>query len=183
MVTNLQVAALTRPSLAIHNNALTPGSCAPNLVAQQTGMVPNNTPLPTPLTTYITVATVFANVQYYTPSHVLVVKPSVRKGDYLSATLDDKLHNIGLQEHEHTLSGRMLFNSGLKTMPSDDQLKAAMNFAWELKCSWRLIPIGKGYFNVHADNIIERNKILYKHSWSTEYGTMHLQQWILDFNP
>lgn len=31
------------------------------------------------------------------------VPTPVRKGDYLSVTLDVRLHQIGLQEHEHSL--------------------------------------------------------------------------------
>lgn len=45
-----------------------------------------------------------------------IAKHPVRKGNYLSITLDDKLHQIGLREHEHSLIGRMLFKTGLRQM-------------------------------------------------------------------
>lgn len=99
----------------------------------------------------------------------------LRKGDYLPVTLDDRLHQIGLQEHEHSLIGRMMFKSGIKTMPSTEQLKAALQISWGVTGSWKIVPVGNGYFNISIDNIIEQNHLLFKRSWPSEFGTMRLQ--------
>lgn len=112
-----------------------------------------------------------------------IVKPPVQKGNYLSVTLDDKLHQIGLHEHEHSLIGRMLFKISLRQLLTTDQLKAALDYSWSIVGSWHIIPLGKGYYNIHSDNIIESNHILYKRSWPMEFGTMRSQLRTPNFNP
>lgn len=67
-----------------------------------------------------------------------------------------------------------MFKTGLKTMSSTEQLKAALQTSWMVSGSWRIVPIGKGYFNVSIDNIIERNRLLLRRSWPSEFGTIRL---------
>lgn len=97
------------------------------------------------------------------------ILPLVWKGDFLLVTLDDRLHQISLRKHEHSLIGCMLFKTSLKQLPTIDQHKAALNNSRLIVGSWSFIPFGKGYFNVQAE-ILQREIVSFTRdhgSWSS----------------
>lgn len=98
----------------------------------------------------------------------------VQKGEFLSINIDDHIHQQGVRELQNTLIGRMLLKKGVKPMSTTD-LKAFINNVWNIQGLWYLVPLGKGYFNIRMENMMERDKIFKRRSWSTEFGNFRLQ--------
>lgn len=65
-------------------------------------------------------------------------------------------------------------------MPTSE-LKASLDKVWNIKGEWKLVTLGKGYFNIQLSDIRKRDKIFLRRSWPSEFGTMHVQKWMPKF--
>lgn len=69
----------------------------------------------------------------------------------------------------------MMLKIGVKPMPTD--LKDSINKVWKIQCRWKLILLGRGYFNIQMEDWPERDRIFSKRAWPSEFGTMRLQKY------
>lgn len=106
----------------------------------------------------------------------------VRKGKYLSVNIDDSLHQQGVRKLEKSLIGCMMLKQGVKPMPTET-LKKSLDQTWEIMGDWKLITLGKGYFNLQFSIDSERDCIFSKRSWQSEFGNMRIQRCTPEFNP
>lgn len=104
----------------------------------------------------------------------------VRNGEFLSINIDDALHRQGVRKLENTLIGLLMLKQGVKPTTS---LKDSLDQIWQIQGPWRLITLGKGYFNIQLEDESEHDRIFTKRSWPSEFGTMRLQRWTPEFNP
>lgn len=66
---------------------------------------------------------------------------------------------------------------------STPTLKEAIDKIWKIEGEWRLITLGKGYFNIQFSNNSEYDRIFKKRSWQMEFWLFRLQRWTPLFNP
>ncbi|KAL8465781.1 hypothetical protein ACS0TY_035037 [Phlomoides rotata] len=109
------------------------------------------------------------------------MKP-VRKGMYLTVTVDENLYKDGVSELWDTLVGRIIHVRGDKPLPHDALIKM-LGDMWEIRTSWSLIPLGEGYYSIRFSCDEDRERIYARRSWQIKPGLLRLQCWVPDFNP
>lgn len=70
-----------------------------------------------------------------------------RKGEFLSMKVDATLVKYGVTKLAHSLIGKLLMAPGefpytLETLSSN------LSQAWGIAGEWRLVSLGKGYYNI-----------------------------------
>ncbi|KAL8543051.1 hypothetical protein ACS0TY_003796 [Phlomoides rotata] len=53
---------------------------------------------------------------------------------------------------------------------------------WNVQETWKLIPLERGYFNIHFEHPDTSERVLRKRSWRVQPRVIHLQRWIPGFN-
>ncbi|KAI9193780.1 hypothetical protein LWI28_000133 [Acer negundo] len=62
-------------------------------------------------------------------------------------------------------------------------LKAKLQSIWKLSTSWRLISLGKGYFQIMLTSVADKTCVWGMGSLYLKLGILCLQPWVSDFNP
>lgn len=75
-----------------------------------------------------------------------------------------------------------MLKMGVKHM-STSELNASIDRVWNIKGEWKLVTLGKEYFNIQMADLRERDGVFLKRSWTSEFGTIRLQKRPPDFNP
>lgn len=83
----------------------------------------------------------------------------------MSIKVDDDLVQQGVNQLQNSLIGRLTLTSGEAPYSLDD-LKAKLGQVWGISSHWRLIPIGKGYYNIQLPSLEDRDRILDKRAWA-----------------
>lgn len=112
----------------------------------------------------------------------MLCKP-INKGAFYSMVIDEELYKKGVDEHRNSIIGRVILVKKEKPL-STEALKQKLSAIWKVSdISWRVIPLGKGYYNISFINIADRNRVFNKTSWSLSPGTIRLSRWVRGFNP
>lgn len=106
----------------------------------------------------------------------------VKKGDYYSVAVDDELYHQRIKACEASLIGRLILAKGDKPWRMVD-LQQRLQDIWRPQHPWRMISLGKGYYNFQFDSVSDRARVWDRGSWIVKPGTLRLQQWSPDFNP
>ncbi|KAL8513124.1 hypothetical protein ACS0TY_019344 [Phlomoides rotata] len=109
------------------------------------------------------------------------MKP-VRKGMYLTVTVDEKLYKEGVLDLRDTLIGRIIHVRGDKPLVHD-ALVTRLGDIWGIKTPWSLIPLGESYYNIRFSCDADREKIFVRRSWQLKPGLLRLQRWVPNFIP
>ncbi|XP_024161458.1 uncharacterized protein LOC112168770 [Rosa chinensis] len=108
-------------------------------------------------------------------SHVPISQlaaPTIR-GETVYVKINEEIYQEQLRACRNNLIGRLLLRKG--TMPlKTETLKSSLNALWRPSGPWRLVPIGKGYFDLHFHSEADMRKI-----WGVEPA--HLNQAYSDF--
>ncbi|KAL8552220.1 hypothetical protein ACS0TY_001064 [Phlomoides rotata] len=64
-----------------------------------------------------------------------------------------------------------------------EDLTRKLEATWNIYGGWKLVPIGRGYYNVQLPNLDDRDRILDRSSWPLKPGVVWVQRWVRDFNP
>ncbi|KAL8477324.1 hypothetical protein ACS0TY_029575 [Phlomoides rotata] len=104
------------------------------------------------------------------------------KGEFLSVTLDNLLVKRGVEELQNSLIARLILAKGDEPYPLED-LNRKLEATWNIYGGWRLVPIGRGYYNVQFPQLEDRDRILGRSSWALKPGVIRVQRWVRDFNP
>ncbi|KAL8524256.1 hypothetical protein ACS0TY_014002 [Phlomoides rotata] len=107
---------------------------------------------------------------------------ATRKGEFLSVTLDDLLVKRGVDELQNSLIARLIHAKGEEPYLLET-LTRKLEATWNISGGWKLIPIGRGYYNVQLSNLDDRDRILGRTSWSLKPGVIRVQRWVWDFHP
>ncbi|KAK9266738.1 hypothetical protein L1049_027276 [Liquidambar formosana] len=106
----------------------------------------------------------------------------VVKGNVISVTLDEEVYRESLEECRSNLIGRVLLPKGSKPARLED-LQIKLSSLWKPQGHWLLVPLGKGYFDLHFSSVEERQRIWAFGSCNLDPRILRLSPWIPDFNP
>lgn len=88
----------------------------------------------------------------------------------------------GVKELQNSIIGRVLLKSGEKPMPINE-LKSSLDNVWNIRGDWKIVTLGKGFFNIQIMDLREQDRIFLKRSWPFKFGTIRLQRWVPEFIP
>lgn len=104
------------------------------------------------------------------------------KGKELAIAIPEDEYLAGLEASKTSLHGRILLSKGDRPVKIED-LHIKLSQLWRPLASWKVIPIGKGYFEFSFSSLEDMRKVLSVGSWNLEPGTLRLFTWTPDFNP
>ncbi|XP_068312484.1 uncharacterized protein [Pyrus communis] len=64
-----------------------------------------------------------------------------------------------------------------------ESLKNALASLWKLQNSWKLVPLGKGYFDLHFSTEEDMRRVWGGGTCTLQFGLFRLSQWQPDFKP
>lgn len=111
------------------------------------------------------------------PTSSETIKP-VKKGEFFSIQVGENLYKQNAKDYVDSLIVRVIYSKGDKPSPNLE-LQRKMEVIWETSSPLRLLPLGRGYFNVHFGSKEERDRAFRRQSWALKSGLMRLQKWIL----
>lgn len=88
----------------------------------------------------------------------------VRKGEFLSVNIDDQVHKQGVRDLQNSIIGRIILRLGAKPI-STMELKALLDKSWNINGNWKIVSLGRGFFNIQMADLKERDRIFLKRSW------------------
>ncbi|XP_024195688.1 uncharacterized protein LOC112198815 [Rosa chinensis] len=106
----------------------------------------------------------------------------VVRGDKIYVKINERIYQEQLKSFRTNLIGRLLLKKGsvpLKTI----ELKAALDSLWKPSGSWRLVPLGKGYFDIHFSTEEDMRRIWGGGTCTLASGIFRLSEWKPDFKP
>ncbi|XP_062012748.1 uncharacterized protein LOC133729264 [Rosa rugosa] len=133
----------------------------------------SNPPPTQPATLVKTFASVLsASVE--TQVNLFQLPQPTRRGDVTFVKINEALY----QEQV----GRLLLRKGSKPMTTEI-LKKSLQSLWNPSSPWRLVPLGKGYFDIHFNSEMDMRRIWGGGTCTLESGILRLTQWKPDFKP
>lgn len=103
------------------------------------------------------------------------------KGDCVSISIDKNAYKERMELCQFSLIGRVVLAKGDKPWKLVE-LKDKLSSIWQLR-SWRLISLGRGYYQILLSSADQKNQVWSRGSISLKPGTLRLQAWTPDFNP
>ncbi|KAL6212154.1 hypothetical protein ACLB2K_017375 [Fragaria x ananassa] len=107
--------------------------------------------------------------------------PIVR-GDKTYIKITEALYQEQLKSFKTNLLGRLLLRKGSVPLKTAD-LKAMLNTLWRPSAPWRLVPLGKGYFDIHFATEEDLRRVWGGGTCTLSSGIFRLAQWKPDFVP
>ncbi|XP_024177848.1 uncharacterized protein LOC112183741 [Rosa chinensis] len=107
--------------------------------------------------------------------------PTIR-GDTVYVKINERIYQEQSAACRNNLIGRLLLRKG--TIPlKTETLKASLHTLWRPLGPWRLVPIGKRYFDIHFNSEADMRKVWGGGTCTLESGIFRLSQWKPDFRP
>ncbi|XP_004297877.1 PREDICTED: uncharacterized protein LOC101291331 [Fragaria vesca subsp. vesca] len=103
-------------------------------------------------------------------------------GDTVFMKINERIYQEQLATCRNNLIGRLLLRKGSIPMKTET-LKASLHSLWRPSDPWRLVPIGKGYFDIHFNSETDMRKVWGGGTCTLESGIFRLAQWKPDFKP
>ncbi|KAM7496923.1 hypothetical protein LguiA_021337 [Lonicera macranthoides] len=118
------------------------------------------------------------------PLEVDVSKLSIPslKGNEVVVTLNEEIYQQSLQECRSNLIGRLLL-SRVSDPVSAEEVCRQVTKLWNPGAGWRIVPLGRGFFDMHFATIEEMQRIQSRISWNLPCGLFRVMPWQADFNP
>ncbi|KAL6178033.1 hypothetical protein ACLB2K_049553 [Fragaria x ananassa] len=108
--------------------------------------------------------------------------PPVVRGDKIYVKINESLYQEQLKEFKTNLIGRLLLRKGSKPLRTD-ALKSLLAALWQPLEPWRLVPLGKGYFDIHFSTEEDLRRVWGGGTCTLPDGIFCLTQWKPDFVP
>jgi len=93
------------------------------------------------------------------------------KGDASSIRIGQDEYHRGVEECKNALRARLTLNKGDKPYSARD-LSSKLGKIWKTKAIWKMVPLGRGYYDFHFDFDDDLRKI-----WAA--GTINLKSGLL----
>ncbi|KAM2953591.1 hypothetical protein FF1_031959 [Malus domestica] len=104
------------------------------------------------------------------------------RGDVTYVKISEDLYQEQLRSCRTNLIGWLLLKKG--TMPMKTEfLKSALASLWKLHNSWKLVPLGKGYFDLHFSSEEDMRSVWGGGTCTLQFGLFRLSQWQPYFKP
>jgi len=102
------------------------------------------------------------------------------KGDALSICIGQEEYNRGVEECKNALRARLTLYKGEKSYFARD-LSTKLGKLWKTMAAWKMVPLGKGYYDFHFDSVEDLRKIWAAGTINLKLGLIRLSQWTKDF--
>jgi len=102
------------------------------------------------------------------------------KGDALSIKIFQDEYRKRLEDCRKVLRARLNFNKGDKPYSTCD-LSNKIGKIWKTTTSWKMVPLGKGYYDFHFDSAEDLKKIWAVGTVNLKPGLLRFSQWTKDF--
>ncbi|KAM0986125.1 hypothetical protein ACFX13_013594 [Malus domestica] len=125
--------------------------------------VDSNSPIPAPITHVSvpkpkTFAVILTDGLENSVTLSQLLTPTIR-GDYTYVKIREDIYQEQIKSCRTNLLGSLLLKKGTVPMKTAD-LKASLVSLWSLNMPWRLVPIGKGYYDFHFSTEDNMRRIL-----------------------
>lgn len=107
-------------------------------------------------------------------------KPAI-KGDSLCIKISQGEYEKGFEDCQHNLRGRLFLSKGDKPI-SASNLHEKLLALWKPTGNWKIIPLGKGFFDFEFSSMEDLKKIWAAGSWNLKPGILRLSKWSSDFS-
>jgi hypothetical protein len=101
------------------------------------------------------------------------------KGDALSIKICQEEYHRGLEDCKNALRARLTLNKGDKPYSARD-LTNKIGKLWKTSAGWKMVPLGKGYYDFHFDSANDLRKIWAAGTVNLKPGLLRLLQWTKD---
>ena len=102
------------------------------------------------------------------------------KGDTLSIQICQEEYSKGVEDCKHALRARLTLNKGDKPYSARD-LSNTIGKLWKTTAGWKMVPLGKGYYDFLFDSVKDYRKIWAVDMVNLKPGLLRLSQWTKDF--
>jgi hypothetical protein len=102
------------------------------------------------------------------------------KGDTLSIKITQEEYRKGIEDCKYALRARLTLNKGEKPYLARD-LSSKISKLWKTTASWKMVPLGKGYYDFLFDSAEDYRKIWAVGTVNLKPGLLRLSQWTKDF--
>ncbi|KAM2866225.1 hypothetical protein COP2_022299 [Malus domestica] len=106
----------------------------------------------------------------------------VIRGDQIFVKISKDLYQQQLQSFRTNLIGRLLLRKGTTPLKTAE-LKSSLEALWRPVTPWLLVPLGKGYFDIHFNTEDDKRRIWGGGNCTLPNGIFRLSEWQQDFNP
>jgi len=103
------------------------------------------------------------------------------KGDTLSIKIGQDEYTKGLADCQYALRGRITLSKGNKPYTARD-LATKLGKIWKMVHEWKLVPLGRGFYDFFFQNSTDLTRIWAAGSVSLQPGLLRLSQWTKDFH-
>ena len=95
------------------------------------------------------------------------------KGDTVVVTIPEDEYKRSLAECKNNLHGRLILSKGTK-LPRVQKLYDQLRKQWTPLASWRIVPIGRGYFEFNFSSIKDMRRVLAVGAWTIPRGSLRV---------
>lgn len=106
----------------------------------------------------------------------------IQRGDATVVKIEPELHKQQFVLYKTNLIGRIILRPGSKTMKLDE-IQAHLQKVWQPSSAWHLIPLARGFFDIHFNDENDMRKIWGSGTCVFPQGVFRLYQWQPNFNP
>ena len=115
------------------------------------------------------------------PTLPILVRSNI-PGSYQAVKINSELYKKRLAICQFSLIGRVVLSKGDSPWTLV-KLKEKLASLWNLKSSWHLISLGRGFFHILLTSDQDRDSIWSRGSLTLKPGVMSLQRWFSGFDP
>ncbi|KAK0573831.1 hypothetical protein LWI29_014219 [Acer saccharum] len=105
-----------------------------------------------------------------------------KKGDYVAIKVNPKAYEERLKLCSYSLIGRVVLSKGEEPWKIL-ALKEKLQSIWKLNSQWRLISLGRGFFQILLNSEEDKAQVWGIGSLHLKPGILRLQPWTQNFNP
>jgi hypothetical protein len=102
------------------------------------------------------------------------------KGGALSIKICQEEYRKGVEDCRKVLRARLTLNKGDKPYSARD-LSIKIDKTWKTMAGWKMVPLGKGYYDFHFDSAEDLKKIWATGTVNLKPGLLRFSQWTKDF--
>ena len=98
------------------------------------------------------------------------------KGGYIAIKIDQEVYEQQLAICQYALIARIVYSKGDKPWKLEE-LKPKLLLVWGLSNNWKLISLGRGYYNVILNSCSDKTVVWSRDPITFKPGILRLQPW------